>query len=194
MNSEGENDHAVQITLIHGLEPAHIPLRQEVGPEHLDPLPNQTDLNTQHLRLNPLRHDHDIDRTLRPELPLLNHLVHTLQSPRNQENLAPPAADTTPITIIQVKNPIQRDPLIIIIEVIVKNHQGHSLDTENDTMAATLKSAIDAIVIHPVVKTAIENEPPQNKVSYQCKNDRTPSHQHYLPFENSLLHDLLNCG
>src|SRR5271156_2351305 len=145
MSNEGENDHTVRIVLIHGLEPAQIPLRQELRAQHLDPLPNKTDLNAQYLPLNPLRHDHDMDRTLRLEFSLLNSLVHNLQGLRNQENLAPPAANTTPMTIIQVKNQTQRDHLIIVIEVIVivKNHQGPPPDTENDTIEATLKNVID---------------------------------------------------
>src|ERR1700733_15284879 len=157
MNNEGGNVHAVRIALIHGLEDAHIPLRQQVGAEHLDPLPNKTDLKAQHLPLNPLLHDRDIAHTLQTGLPLLKSLVPTLQSPRNQENLAPPVTDTTPITIIQVTNQTQKDLLLVAIEVIVKNPQSPPLDTENDTMAATLKSVIVAIAIHPVVKAVIMN-------------------------------------
>jgi hypothetical protein len=77
--------------------------------------------------------------------------------------------------------------------VIVNTPQSPLLDTENDNMAATLKSAIVAIVIHPVVKAVIKNEHPQNKVSRQCNNEMTPPHQHYLPSENSLPHNLRNC-
>src|SRR5271170_3419238 len=145
MNNEGGNVHAVRIALIHGPEHAHPPLRQQVGAEHLDPLPNKTDLNVLHLPLNPLPHDRDIAHTLQPGLLLLKSLVPTLQSPRNQENLAPPVTDTTPIIVIQVTNQTQRGPLLVVIEVIVKNPPSPPLDAKNDTMAATLKSVIVAI-------------------------------------------------
>lgn len=193
MSNEGGNIHAVRIALIHGLEHAHIPLRQQVGADHLDPLPNKTDLNAQHLPLDLLLHDRDIAHTLQPGLLLLKSLVPTLQSPRNQENLIPPVTDTNPITIIQVTNQTQKDPLLVVIEVIVNNPPSPPLDTENDAMAATLKIVIVAIAIHPVVKVVIKNQQPQNKVSRQCKNDMTPRRQRYLLSESSLPHNLLNC-
>ena len=190
MSNEGGNDHAVRTTLIHGLEHAHIRLHQEVGAKY--PRPTKTDLNTQDLPLNPLLHNRDVARTLQAELRLLKGLVHTLLHPRSQENLAPPVIDATPTTIIQVINQTLDDPLITVIEVIVKTPRDLPLDTENDTMAATLRSAVDVIATHLIVKAVIENQPPQNKVSRQSKNDMTPPYQYYLPFKNSLPYDLRN--
>lgn len=182
--NEAGNDREVLITLIHGLDHARMNLSQEVEVDLLVRCRKQTDLNP---LLNLLLQNQDIDRILLSKLPHLNGLVPALQDPRNRENLAPPATDATPITLIQVTtNPTPNGPLVM--QAMVKN-----LDTENDIIAATLKIVIAIIAIPPVVKPIITNKLPQNKVSLQSKNDTNPRlHQNYLPYANTRAHDLLS--